>query len=91
MAITWDPKDPDEVLDRYIDWPPRLPDGDTIIHSEWEVPAGITLDDSEFTETRTTAWLSGGTEGTTYTLVNRVMTEGGRTLDQSAKIKIKTK
>ena len=81
--LTWPDKDPNEVLDYGLDWTARLA-GDSITASSWTVDVGtITIDSDENTTTLTTAWLSGGSAGTTYTLTNRVVTEGGRTMDQS--------
>jgi hypothetical protein len=91
MSKTWDrTKDPDEVVDYDIDWSDQMTaDSDTISTSTWTVPTGITKDSSSNTTTRTKVWLSGGTTGETYTLLNRVVTAGGRTLDQSVKLKMK--
>lgn len=92
MALTWPNKDPDEVLDYQIDWSSRLGDSDTISSSSWPtIPAGITKDSDSKTDTVTTIWLSGGTLDETYELTNRIVTIGGRTMDQSVKIKIKAK
>lgn len=88
--LTWPFKDPNEVLDYVVDWSERL-DSDTITSSQWLVPAGITKDSDTITTTTTTIWLSGGTEATSYTFVNRIITAGGRTMDQSIKLKVKTK
>lgn len=93
MALTWEePKDPDEVLDYQIDWSGRLDEADTIATSTWTVPDGLTegAPDS-FDDTTTTVWLTGGTLGTTYDLLNRVTTAGGRTMDQTMKLKVKAK
>lgn len=90
MPLKWPPKDPDEVLDYQIDWSARL-DDDTIDTSTWIVPDGIVGDDESNTDTATTIWLSGGTLGTTYDIVNRIETDGGRTMDQTARIKIKVR
>lgn len=84
------PKDPDEVKDYSVDWEARLDEGDTILTSTWIVPDGITKDSDSNTTTTATIWLSGGTLGTTYSLVNRITTAGGRTLDQTCKLKVKT-
>ncbi len=85
-------KDPDEVLDYQIDWDKkRLKGTDTILTSTWIVPAGITNDSDSTTDTITTIWLSGGTLNATYELVNRIVTVGGRTYDQTVKLKIKEK
>lgn len=95
MAKTWPSKDPNEVLDYVIDWNssdepnPGWAVNDTIATSSWTVPVGITKDSDSHGNTTTTIWLSGGTLGETYTLVNRITTVGGRTLDQTVRIKIK--
>lgn len=88
---TWErTKDPNEVVDYDLDWSDLMTDDtDTIATSSWTVPAGITKDSSSNTTTRTKVWLSGGTAGETYTLLNRITTAGGRTLDQSVKLKMK--
>jgi hypothetical protein len=91
MSKTWDrSKDPDEVVDYDLSWSDQMTaDSDTIATSTWIVPVGITKDSSTNTTTRTKVWLSGGTTGETYTLLNRVVTTGGRTFDQSVKLKMK--
>jgi len=87
MAMTWHTaKDPDEVKDYVVDWTERLAE-DTIVTSTWIVPDGIVKDSDTNTTTSTTIWLSGGTLGDTYELVNRVETAGGRTYDQTCKLK----
>lgn len=90
MALKWLPKDPDEVLDYLVDWSARL-EADTIATSTWIVPDGITADTDSSAAATTTIWLSGGTLGETYTLLNRITTVGGRTMDQSVKISIKAR
>lgn len=89
-------KDPDANLDYTQDWSAYLAEGDTITTSEWfvddvadtdETPVVVGVD--SFTDTESLVWLSGGTEGTTYVVTNRVTTAGGRTDDRSLKIKIK--
>jgi hypothetical protein len=91
MSKTWDrTKDPDEVVDYDLSWADQMTaDSDTIATSTWTVPIGITKDSSSNTTTRTKVWLSGGTAGEAYTLLNRVVTAGGRTFDQSVKLKMK--
>ena len=69
-----------EVLDYGFDWDDEyLETGDTVSTSAWTVPTGITKDSDSNTTTATTIWLSGGTLGTSYVLVNTVVTAGGRT------------
>lgn len=81
MALkTFDPKDPDSVLDYSIDWSQWL-GSDTIVSSSWSVTSGIAVDSNTNGTTSTTIWVSGGTAGTTYSLQNRIITSGGRTKD----------
>lgn len=91
MSLAWPNKDPDEVLDYVVNWAARL-ESDTIVTSTWPtVPAGITKNSDTNTATTTTIWLSGGVLGAAYEFVNRVVTAAGRTMDQTIKLKIKTK
>lgn len=92
MALRWPPKDSDEVLDYILDWSARL-SSDTISTSSWAIASGsgLTIDSDSETTTTTTVWLSGGTVGTTYTLTNTIVTAGGRTMEQSVKIRIAEK
>lgn len=90
MSLTWPPKDPNEVLDYQIDWQPRLVD-DPISSSSWVVPSDLIITAQAFTEWKTTVWLSGGTEGATYDVLNQIVTAGGRTMDQTVSISIESK
>jgi hypothetical protein len=78
-------KDPNAILDYSIDWSDWL-GTDEISTSTWIVPTGITKTAESNTAQIATIWLSGGTAKTTYTLLNRITTTGGRTADQSFKI-----
>jgi hypothetical protein len=81
-------KDPNAVLDYTFDYSTNyLVSGDTILTSTWTLPSGITKDSDTFTTTTTTIWLSGGTAGTDYLLINRITTSGGRTDERTFKIK----
>lgn len=88
--LTWPYKDPDEDLDYTIDWSARLED-DVISTSDWLPVDGITTHSESNTDTATTIWLSGGTLGTSYEITNRIVTVGGRTMDQTVRLKIKAK
>lgn len=94
MAISFS-KDPDEVLDFLLDWSARVTDGDTITTSQWIMPTatsgGIIKNSDTSTASTTTIWLSGGIDGTSYSIVNRVITAGGRTMDQTCYVKIKAR
>jgi len=87
-------KDMDEVLDYVLDWSDRL-GADTISGSDWEFAVdpdyALNIDSETNAAQTTTVWLSGGTPGQTYEITNRITTAGGRTMDQTAKIKIKEK
>ena len=71
-------KDPAAVLDYKFDWSAWL-DGDTISSHNVTAPAGITIDSTSATTSEVTAWVSGGTSGSTYVLDCTVSTAAGRT------------
>ena len=75
-------KDPNAALDYSIDWHLWL-GTDTILTSTWGIPTGLTKVNEAFTTTGTTVWLSGGTAVSTYSVVNRITTAGGRTEDRT--------
>ena len=83
-------KDPDAVLDYMIDWGSEwLASGDEIDTSTWTVPSGITKDKDSKTKTTATIWVSGGTDGVTYDLVNHIVTTDGREDDRTITIIVK--
>lgn len=82
-------KDPDAVLDYKRDWALWFASGETIQTSSWVVPSGITKTNESVTSTSATVWLSGGTAGTDYTVVNRIITNQGRTDDRSFLIQVR--
>lgn len=86
--LKWDDKDPDDVDSFGINWVPRL-NGDLIATSTWSVPDGLTQDLSSNSTTSTTVWLSGGTDGDDYEVLNRITTTGGRTIDQTVKLRVR--
>lgn len=67
-------KDPGATLDYSVDWSEFLETGENIVASTWTVPAGLTTVTTSYISTKTTVWLSGGTLGQSYELVNRVTT-----------------
>lgn len=83
-------KDPISVLDYTVDWSDWL-DGDTIATSIWTVPTGITQASETETTTAATIWLSGGTDGSDYTVTNRITTVGGRTDERSIVIVVRNR
>ena len=77
--------------DYALDWSARLSGDDRIVTSSWIAPDGITADQSSHSDTLAIVWLSGGTIGKSYDIVNRVVTANGRHFDQSVRIRIKSK
>lgn len=72
-------KDPEAVLDYSVDWSRLLGDVDTITALTVTPEEGVTVDSSSFTDTTTTAWISGGTAGEEYGVTFSITTAGGRT------------
>lgn len=84
-------KDPNEVLDYQVDWSDRL-GADEISTSDFSVVSGTVTIDSEDSDTTTaTVFLSGGTLGETCQILNRIVTTGARTFDQTFSIRIATR
>lgn len=82
-------KDPNAVLDYTFDWTAYLaPIADTIQSVTWVLTSGITKTSQTNTTTTATAFISGGTEGSTEILTCRIVTAGGRTDDRSINLKI---
>lgn len=87
-------KDPSAVLDYSIDWAAWLEETspiDTISTSTWTVQSGITQDSESETASKATVWLSGGTAGAIYEVVNRIVTAAGRTDDRTLYIQVMDK
>lgn len=82
-------KDPDAVLDYGFDWSQWLSGDDTISASTWTVPSGLTKDSQVRSTTVTTVWLSGGTAGTDYEIVNSIETAEGRKDDRTMVISVR--
>lgn len=107
MSLRWDPKDPDEILDYDVDWTDALYSADeralvlagatvvpadTISTSTFILPTGtLVANSTSNTTTETKVWLSGGADGLSYNILNRVITVGGRSFDRTIKLKVKTK
>ena len=81
-------KDPNAVLDYWVDWTDWMAEGDTINTSEWIVATGITKNADTKDLTMTAIWLSGGTAGTDYQVTNRITTLDGRTDDRTITIQV---
>jgi len=93
MSKTWPFKDPNEVLDYQVEWVSRLLN-ENILTSVWTITgsdAALLQGSTSIDGTKTIVWLSGGTLNVTYSLTNRITTDGLRTMDQTVRLKIKEK
>lgn len=101
--LIWPAKDPDETLDFGIDWSDRLggdlgsSGADTIATSEWILGSdSLTKVDEDNDETTTTIVLSGGSlndpvKGTLYYVTNRITTTSGLVMDETVRLRVRTK
>jgi hypothetical protein len=90
--------DPNEVLDFAVDWDRasataaagtgKLATGETISVSTWTVPAGLTqtTPSPSVSGGKATIWLTGGTVGTQYKVLNHITTSQGRQYDKTLTI-----
>ena len=81
----------DEALDFTLDYTKYLTNSgaDTISSSSWTEDSGnITIDSDTNTTKKATVWLSGGTDGNTYTVENTVITAGGRTVKRAIDVHV---
>lgn len=86
--MAWFYLDPQAKLDFGHDWTVWLTPGDVIADSTWSItPTGPTLDNSTHGNTSTTIWVSGGTIGVSYLLVNHITTAQGRQDDRSVTLR----
>lgn len=92
-ALSWPPKDPDELLDYEIDWTKRMPASDSIAASTWVAPTGLSKVVESVIESNKVAviWLAGGAVGETYPVLNTVTTQEGRIMQQTVRLKVKSK
>lgn len=89
---TWPHKDPNEVLDYRVDWTDRLESGETITTSTvFRASGDVVLDSQSFLGATVTVWLSGGTDDTPNVITSRIVTNQGRTYDESVKLRVRTK
>lgn len=67
-------KDPNSTLDYQLDWSSWLVDGESINDATVTV-SGATKISSSFTSTTTTVWVSGGTTGSTASILFHITTD----------------
>lgn len=84
-------QDPDEKLDYAISYAGRMGTGDTIAVSVWTVPSGLTGSQQQMTAQTASIFLTGGTNGVDYVVLNRVTTTNGRILEDFIVIQMRSK
>jgi hypothetical protein len=90
-------KDPQATLDYTIDWSAWLATGDTISSSSFAVesPAGdaspVSVTQQSALSAQATVWLTGGTAGNQYRVINTITTTQGRTDQRTLTITVKQK
>ena len=88
---SWPSKDPEEVLDYQFDWTSRMATSESISSSTFILTFGsVTLASPSVVGATTTIWASGGELGEVNIITNRIVTNRGRTYDESAKLRIRS-
>jgi hypothetical protein len=88
--LKWPDKDPEANKDYALDWTAMLALAETIEDSQWvSTPTGLTVGTSAIVDGVCSVWLSGGSVGITYTVVNTITTDRGLIDERSVAIKIK--
>lgn len=70
-------KDPEAVLDYYMNWTVWLA-GDTISTSTWIATGSVTIRDPGLSGDVASIWVEGGTAGELIDLTNHIVTAAGR-------------
>lgn len=83
-------KKPDSSKTFTLNWATYPLGSVTITGSSWTLPAGVTEDDSDFTDTTTSIKLGGGTDGTDYELLNVISLSNGDTEQQSVVVQVRS-
>lgn len=91
MSTTYT-KDPQATLDYVFDWSQWVQNGEVIVTSQFAVSntsaTGLSVVVTQNTASTATIWLGGGTVGRTYSIVNTVTTDQGRTNVKSVNIRV---
>lgn len=77
-----------EIYDYGFNFTDSLDTADTISTSTWTIPAGLTTGATSNSTTKTSVFLSGGTVGTDYSCVNKIVTAGARTIERTFILRI---
>lgn len=85
-------KDPDDVEDYTLDWSQRLVEDDFLVGVVFTVSSSeLNLVSSNFTNTVSTCWLSGGVPGGAYEVNCHVTTDAGRQHERTFRIQLGNK
>jgi hypothetical protein len=85
-------KDKDSLLDYTHLWSEWLAEvSDAIVDSTWVADDGIVIENQSNTTTEATVWLSGGSVGNQYSIVNEIETAGGRIDNRTLIVKVREK
>jgi hypothetical protein len=82
-------KDPDATRRYTIDWTRWLASqapNETLAESDWIIPDGLTMNDHNHEPYKTIVWISGGTLGATYSVINRIITSDGQVQDATIEL-----
>jgi hypothetical protein len=83
-------KDPDATLDFAVDWSDWLTgEGDTGASAVWIVPTGLTKVSESFVSGKHVVRLSGGTDGSDYSVTSRITTTGGEVDNRTLRITVR--
>jgi hypothetical protein len=81
-------KDPRALLDYTVDWTDWLATSAAISSSVWSADDGVVVASSMTSAGKATCWVSGGTNGLTYTIRNWIRTDKGREDARSFRLKV---
>ena len=91
-SIRWPIKDPQERLDYSLKWEKELTRvNDTIFDSFWRIEDDddtLLMDGHGVSGYIAYVWLTGGTHGTTYKLVNTINTNQGRIYERTVSLQV---
>lgn len=83
-------RDPRSRISVRVDWSEWLTlEGTAIASSSWESDAGVTLDTPASTTTAATVYVSGGTDGETYTIRNTITCANGVIDSRSIRVMVR--
>ncbi len=90
MSVATVIKDPQARLQYGFDWEKWLA-GRTITATSWTVPTGLEGDTEAFSPSVATIWLSGGTVGKTYSVINQITASDGSIDERTFRLTIRNK